>query len=194
MILCKCGCGKEILPQKTIRKDRPSSGFKVGHWCRSEEYRKRKSDAQKYTLQDIWKQIDIKRKDECWNWLGHKDKDGYGRATINSKDYRSHRVVYEETYGKIIGGLFVLHTCNNPSCCNPNHLYLGTNQDNMNQMVREKRSSIKITTPKLTEKNVIDIRKLYSTGNYTQYKLAEIFKIGQGNISEIVNKKHWAYI
>lgn len=49
--------------------------------------------------------------------------DGYGVCGLNNKQYRAHRIVYEQTYGPIPSGLFILHTCDNPKCCNPSHLH-----------------------------------------------------------------------
>lgn len=63
---------------------------------------------------------------ECWEWQGHRDKDGYGRLRFRYKEYGAHRAAYELEFGAIPNGLIVLHTCDNPCCCNPNHLVLGT--------------------------------------------------------------------
>jgi hypothetical protein len=68
----------------------------------------------------------------CWEWKAWRDKDGYGRWNpILGIKFYSHRLMYEITYGSIPGGLLVCHHCDNPPCCNPDHLFLGTNQDNL---------------------------------------------------------------
>jgi hypothetical protein len=72
---------------------------------------------------------------DCIEWKGRTDKDGYG--TIGSR--RAHRVAWEQTFGPIPDGLQVLHKCDNPPCCNPDHLFLGTRTDNMNDKVRKGR-------------------------------------------------------
>ena len=78
----------------------------------------------------------------CWEWTGHRDRKGYGSAWDGETMTRAHRVAYLVFVGEIPGGLFVLHRCDNPPCCNPEHLFLGTHLDNMEDM-RNKGRSIK---------------------------------------------------
>lgn len=66
----------------------------------------------------------------CWIWVGSKTEKGYGRFCMEGKNLRSHRVAYELYVGDIPPGMFVCHSCDEPSCCNPKHLWLGTNADN----------------------------------------------------------------
>lgn len=87
----------------------------------------------------LWSKVDIRGEDECWEWKGFKNHDGYGRTWIKDRGYYAHRVIFNlANPGKInlsapratdISG-FVLHKCDNPPCCNPAHLYLGTYKDN----------------------------------------------------------------
>ena len=74
----------------------------------------------------------------CWLWGGGKNKKGYGQFFLNSRRL-AHRVSYELFVGPIPDKLCVLHTCDAPSCVNPNHLWLGTNQDNINDRVKKGR-------------------------------------------------------
>jgi hypothetical protein len=67
----------------------------------------------------------------CWNWTGTKIPQGYGHTHYRGKSIYTHRLLYILTYGEIPEGLCCLHKCDNPSCCNPEHLFLGTMADNM---------------------------------------------------------------
>ncbi len=150
----------------------------------------------KNTLEDVWKKIDKRTEDECWEWMGCKNWDGYGTIKINQILWGVHRLVYELTYGSIPKELFVCHKCNNPSCCNPKHLYVGTPKDNMDQRDREERQAMgeKNGRSKLTKQDVLEIRRLYSLENYSQRKLGEMFGICKTQISRIINRKNWRYV
>lgn len=76
----------------------------------------------------------------CLIWTGNINSKGYGVVSINSKAHRAHRVAYEKNIGEIPKGLHVLHKCDVRCCVNPNHLFLGTNFDNVQDRVNKKRS------------------------------------------------------
>lgn len=153
-----------------------------------------KMSRQKNTRENIWKRINI-MDNGCWNWLGGLSN-RYGEIKINRKTRLVHRVAYELTHGSIINGLFVLHKCNNPTCCNPLHLYLGTQKDNQFQMVEENRSAKgeQHGNVKLNEKSVLKIRRLYSDGGYSQRILAKMFGISQAQIQRIIKRYSWKHI
>lgn len=75
--------------------------------------------------------FDIGKENDCWEWKASKNKDGYGKFWAKGKHLLSHRVSYAYFIENIPNGLFVLHSCDNPSCVNPKHLRVGTHSDNM---------------------------------------------------------------
>jgi len=102
------------------------------------------------TPDTLWSKVDKRNEDECWEWKGYKNKEGYGRAWINDKGYYAHRVIYSLAYPNTISlnapkstddTGFLLHTCDNPSCCNPKHLFIGSHWDNMADKVAKGRSA-----------------------------------------------------
>lgn len=70
--------------------------------------------------------------DHCWLWIGARDKDGYGVVQLQGKARKAHRVAWNLANGRIPDGLCVCHSCDVRNCCRPSHLWLGTNDDNMN--------------------------------------------------------------
>jgi len=91
------------------------------------------------TLLDKFMDQIFKRSDGCWIWLGHTDKDGYGKIYVNGTHVGSHRWIYEY-YNSPLGNLLCMHTCNNPSCNNPDHLEKGTQSDNTKYCVSSGRN------------------------------------------------------
>lgn len=83
--------------------------------------------------QRFWKKVSCGKKKNCWEWQLGCTKAGYGQLQIravSSHPLLAHRVAWELTNGPILEGLHILHECDNPKCCNPNHLFLGTQRDN----------------------------------------------------------------
>lgn len=87
----------------------------------------------------FWSKVARLGADECWPWLAFRDRDGYGRFSIGGTDMSAQRAAWALTSGEIPKGLHVLHDCDNPPCCNPAHLFLGTHADNMKDSARKKR-------------------------------------------------------
>ena len=85
----------------------------------------------------FWSKVDIKdNREECWNWTGYINLQGYGHFWLNYKICRTNRIAYLLSKGTPNDGLQVQHLCNNPSCCNPNHLELGNQSKNEQYKVK----------------------------------------------------------
>ena len=90
----------------------------------------------------------VQRGDGCWAWLGTKNNKGYGTLGVDGrKKGLAHRVAYQIANGAIPAGKWVLHTCDNPGCVNPEHLYLGTHVENMRDMSLRGRGGHSLLTP-----------------------------------------------
>lgn len=125
----------------------------------------------------------------CWNWNGCKNNEGYGWFRFNGFQWKAHRLAWELTNGKIPDGMLVCHHCDNPSCINPNHLFLGSDADNSRDAAIKDRRSIK-----LSSHQVIEIRQLTGNG-LRQTHVARLFNVTQSTVNRIVNnvrRKHVA--
>lgn len=88
----------------------------------------------------FWSAVTVNKPAECWPWTDRwSDKDGYGILTVGGAHQRAHRVAWSLTNGPIPTSLSVLHRCDNPPCCNPAHLYLGTQAENVADMMARHR-------------------------------------------------------
>jgi hypothetical protein len=149
-----------------------------------------------YTHEHFWNRVVALGTDkECWEWQGGKDTSNYGRLKVNGRLISAHRYTWEEYNGKIPKGLHVLHECDNPPCVNPKHLFLGTNADNVADRVAKNRQAKGETHAfaVLTEKDITDIIKMYVNGA-KQKEIANSYKIDQGHVSSIVNRKKWKHV
>lgn len=150
----------------------------------------------------FWSKVKVTaRTEDCWIWNGLKTKTGYGQMSIGGrkgKIWFTHRFSYQLAYGEIPEGAHVLHRCDNPSCVNPNHLFLGTHKDNMQDMVNKGRKAIKYGEDtvhhKLTADKVISIRERFARGGISQSALAREMGVTQVAIQRIVTRRTWKHI
>ena len=113
----------------------------------------------------FWRHVD--KTEPCWNWTANKDRDGYGRLRSYRRDEGAHRVSWELHRGPIPKDAFVLHQCDNPSCVNPDHLFLGNAKDNMHDCLRKNRRT---RTKRLSSSEVTNIRSWFATRPSSELK------------------------
>ena len=161
----------------------------------------------------MWKEQKFKKKVEwkvtnnnCWEVISHSTVRGYPVMRDkweNRLNYMS-RIFYKECFGEIPEGMIVRHKCDNPLCINPEHLELGTHQDNTNDKISRGRLKYgncygeDCNFSKLTKEQVLEIRKRHikgaRSGKNCTSSLAKEFNTSTTNIKDIVNKKIWTHI
>ena len=145
----------------------------------------------------FWKKVITAGMSDCWIWTGAKNSDGYGHLSVNGNMTYCHRIAWEINYGSIERGLEVLHRCDNPTCCNPWHLRLGTHAENMRDMHEKGRANNlkgeKHPSAKITESEVRSIRFMHREG-VTIRAIAEAFIISASSIYGIITRKTWKHV
>jgi len=127
----------------------------------------------------------------CLEWTRCLNTDGYPRAIFGTNaNGKVHRVVYELYNKRDIKGLVVRHKCDNPKCINPLHLDIGFPKDNIRDMDERQRRG----NSKLSHKEVLAIRDLYTSGNYLQKDLAKMFGIDHRTVSSIICFTHFKHV
>ena len=137
----------------------------------------------------------------CWLWQGCIGNHGYGRLAYGSKrkgecvQETTHRLAYVAFHGEIPAGMYVLHSCHKRQCVNPEHLRLGTLQENHADMVRAKRHTWGERNPqaKLTERDVREIRGLIAQG-LTSREIADRFGVCRTAVIEIKYRRNWRHV
>ena len=146
----------------------------------------------------------VRKTEGCWLWTGWRNQQGYGQIGSGGRDSLGlgvHRVSWEIHYGPIPDGLFVLHHCDNPPCVRPDHLFLGTHSDNMQDMVKkghhhsqrypELQGREFHGRAKLTEAQVQAIRDRYAMSGIRQRDLAEEYGMSPSQMSRIITHTSW---
>lgn len=150
------------------------------------------------SAEEQWQRICRPDSDECWPYQGPRNPKGYGLVWRDKKATMAHRWTWEQVRGPIPEGLHVLHDCDNPPCCNPRHLHLGTQVDNNRERDERKRFTVvrgsAQTNAKLTEKQVREIRKRYAAGGISQYALADEYGVSQPTIKDLICRRFWKHV
>lgn len=146
----------------------------------------------------FWAKVEIKGPDECWEWQACKNEKGYGLFQIFDLPKKAHRIAFEMAVGPIMNDLHVCHTCDNRPCCNPSHLLLGTHNDNMMDRELKGRNVVMLGEENgasaLINWQVIEIKRLRSSGEMSQRAVAKKVAIGQGTVSRIALGQLWKHL
>ena len=137
----------------------------------------------------------------CWVWTAGQDKDMYGKFQISENGktiyIRAHQYSWQLFTGRPCPRILqICHKCDHPWCVNPDHLFIGTTQDNTQDKVDKGRQAKGEDqgSAKLNNEKVKEIRELFATGNYTKQKLSDLFSVSRHSIYSIVLKKTWKHI
>jgi len=184
--LCRCDCGETtIVSGDSLRRGTTKK-------CRN-----RSSDL--HLAERFWALVDIRNENECWPWLGTKSKKGYGKITYNGKPKKAtHVLIYLTTGDWIEPGLCTCHHCDNPSCVNPAHIFIGTNADNVADMISKGRKAWavgeNVGSSKLTKQDVLEIRYLREVEKWKYRELSEKFGVSTSSIRSIVIGNAWKHV
>lgn len=191
---CHCGCGqKTTIALKNHTRTHAVKGEPTKY---IKNHVNRISKNEQIAL--FWSRVSITADDNlCWLWTEKHDKDGYGKTWWNGKTERSHRVAWMYPDYSIPNEMFILHSCDNPICCNPKHLFIGTALDNNRDRERKGRGNQlkgeQHHMHKLTEDQVRDIRRRYFMSNVSYSQLAHEYGVTPSNICMIVKNKTWQF-
>lgn len=137
---------------------------------------------------------------DCIEWRGARHRQGYGSQRVGGRTVLAHRVAFERANGPIPNGLHVLHRCDNPPCVNPEHLFLGSHQDNMDDRQRKGRTRTPealcgsaSSCARLTEVDAGVIRHLAEC-DVNQGRIARLYGVSQTMVSRIKLRKAWAHV
>lgn len=155
-------------------------------------------------LRRFWEKVDKRGPDECWEWAASRLPlgDGYGRIGYGRSNVLAHRMSWVIHNGTIPEGMCVLHKCDNPPCVNPGHLWLGDPGDNARDRSRKGRGAVvdwlggslpgeSNPAAKLTVLDVLKMRALYSSGQWSVERLVKKFGVSKSQVRRIIRRESW---
>jgi hypothetical protein len=142
----------------------------------------------------FWNRVKMSPGDGCWEWGAGRDGRNYGQMNVDGRPRKASRLAYESAYGPFDDSLCVLHKCDNPPCCRPDHLFLGTKTDNAADRGAKNRTCHGEAKPaaKLTEAAVLRIMSL--RGTMTKRAVAKLFGVGETTIYQIFYGQTWKHV
>ena len=165
---------------------------------------KRKPRPWEKVVDDFWARVAKGGPDECWEWQAcrsmYKPGRDYGVTWMDGKKWSTHRLAWTLTYGPIPEGKLILHSCDNPPCCNPRHLRPGSQVDNVGECLNKGRGNREKGTDrynaKFTEKDILSIRARYKFrgGINSGVSIAKEFGVQRTTIDAIINRRSWDHV
>jgi hypothetical protein len=181
-------CGPGVRHENQPREVLPG---RIRRGCLEEIQMKTKID--RVTL--FWIKVERRGEKECWPWTGAIDRNGYGRLRRMGKGIKAHQMAWTLARGPIPKGLVIRHlvTCRTKRCCNPEHLLIGTQAENVQDSVEnfEMRQGEQHRSAKLTRDQVIEIRKFYRLGSVSIGLLAELYSVSSTAIFSAIKRRTW---
>lgn len=194
--ICDCECGEKFeTPISQIVYGRTKS---CG--CQRIDSNRKRGFSDEQFSKKFYEKVSIGKPDECHLWNGHRSEDGYGVVVFRRKIMGAHRAIWTLKKGEIPKGKSVLHRCDTPACVNVDHLWIGTQAENVQDCANKgrirtgDRRGEKCPTATVTDAQALEIRRSYATGNYLQKDLARLYKVNRHVICEIVNRKTWTHV
>lgn len=156
---------------------------------------------QKSAQERFWAKVDIRNSEECWPWLAYKNRTGYGvfaevaSGPPEQKVYTlAHRYAYRDAIGTIPENHFICHKCDNPPCCNPNHLFAGTAKENAQDARSKGRvPKCRVGHATLDRFKVLKIVEMHKQ-NIDRTEIAKRFGVKERTIRSIVNGERWTHV
>ncbi len=164
-------------------------------WCVRPEHL---SDDDRSVEDRFWP--NVQKSDGCWKWIGAVNASGYGRLSVSRVTRLAHRVSWTLHLGEIPAGKLVCHHCDNPPCVRPEHLFLGDQLANMQDMAQKGRAAIVRNvgtasgSAKLTDSAVLEIRARFAAGGVSKAELARAFGVGEATIFRVVKNTIWTHL
>jgi hypothetical protein len=146
----------------------------------------------------FWSKVDQRGIDECWPWMAGRHGQGYGMFYLAPKNRKAHRIAWEFARSPIPPGMCVCHACDHPWCCNPAHLFLGTQADNVHDMCSKHRlvapRGEQQNSAKLTDQIVREARVLYAAGGVTLQELGHRYGVTKAVMHKAVKRIYWGHV
>ncbi len=199
--LCECGCGQ---PAPIAKRTNAKLGHIAGQPVRFIRGHHNKVRPLHPVEDRFWAKVIKRGPDECWDWTGCTDKHGYGYLNVgNRRTERAYRISYELHRGPIPFGLSVCHRCDHPNCVNPAHLFVGTQQDNMGDMIAKGRNSPpprndvrgeKHGQATFTDREVIALREEFAHKHMSVSAFAELHGTPKVTMWRILRRKNYTHV